>query len=131
MQVLTKIVRCSNFLQIYTILNMPALNYKTQSTYLIKISQRIRFLSCPALASEGCHFMRKLCKICPHRSKHHSLLHPLATVRHRTGGGVRNSGTCAEFHIHIRNTSPDRDVSYLEFVFSSYECSNGTHEIKI
>jgi len=26
-------------------------------------------------------------KICPHRSRHHSLLHPLATVRHRTGGG--------------------------------------------
>ena len=28
MQDLIKIVRCSNFLQIYTILNMPALNYR-------------------------------------------------------------------------------------------------------
>ena len=55
---------------------------------------------------------------CPHRSRHHSLLHPLATVRHRTGGGICNHDACAEFHIHIRNTSPDRDVSYLEFVFS-------------
>jgi len=40
---------------------MPALHYKTQSTYLIGISQHIRLLSCPALASEGCHFMWKLC----------------------------------------------------------------------
>jgi hypothetical protein len=61
MQDLIKIVRCSNFLQKYIILNMPASNYKTQSTYLIKISQCIRLLSCPALASEGCRFMWKLC----------------------------------------------------------------------
>jgi len=61
MQDLKKIVRCSNFLQIHTILNMPALHYKTQSTYLIRISQQIRLLSCPALASEGCRFMWKLC----------------------------------------------------------------------
>ena len=54
-------VRYSNFLQIYTILNMPALNYKTQSTYLIRISQHFRLLSCPALASEGYHFMWELC----------------------------------------------------------------------
>ena len=26
-------------------------------------------------------------KICPHTSRHHSLLHPLAKVRHMTGGG--------------------------------------------
>ena len=35
--------------------------------------------------------------------------------------GLCNPGACAEFHILIRNTSPDRDVSYLEFVFSGYE----------
>jgi len=61
MQDLIKIVRCGNFQQIYTILNMPALNYKTQSMYLIRISQHFRLLSYPALASEGCHFMWKLC----------------------------------------------------------------------
>ena len=61
MQDLVKIVRCSIFLLIYTILNLPALNYKTQSTYLIRISQHFRLLACPALASEGCHFMWKLC----------------------------------------------------------------------
>ena len=42
-------------------------------------------------------------------------------MRHRTRGGICNPGSCAEFHIHIRNTSPDRDVSYLDFVFYSYE----------
>jgi len=31
-------------------------------------------------------------------------------VRHRTGGGICNPGTFTEFHIHIQNTSPDRDV---------------------
>ena len=41
--------------------------------------------------------------ICPHRSRHHSLFHPLATMRHRTGGGICNSGSFTEFHIHIRN----------------------------
>jgi len=41
-------------------------------------------------------------------------------MRHRTGGGICNPGACAGFHIHIRDTSPNRDVSYLEFVFSSY-----------
>ena len=46
----------------------------------------------------------------PHRSRHHSLLHPLATVRHRTGRGLCNHDTFAEFHTHIQNTSPDRDV---------------------
>jgi len=35
------------------------------------------------------------------------------------GGGYVTLGACAELHIHIWNTSPDRDVSYLEFVFSS------------
>jgi len=45
----------------YTIVNMPALNYKTQSTYLIRISQHFMLLSCPALASEGCRYMWKLC----------------------------------------------------------------------
>ena len=44
---------------------------------------------------------------------------PLAMIRHRTGGGICNTGACAGFHIHIRDTSPHRDVSYLEFVFSS------------
>ena len=34
--------------------------------------------------------------------------------------GICNPGTLAELHIHIRNTSPDRDVSYLEFVCCSY-----------
>jgi len=57
---------------------------------------------------------------CPQGSRHHSLLHPLAAMRHRTGGGICNSGPCSGIHIHIRDTSPDRDVSYLEFVFSSY-----------
>ena len=61
MQDLIKIVKCSNFLQIYTILNMPALNYRTQSTYLIRISQHFKLLLCPALASVGCHFTWKLC----------------------------------------------------------------------
>jgi len=31
--------------------------------------------------------------------------------------GICNPGACAGFHIHIRDTSQDRDVSYLEFVF--------------
>jgi len=31
-------------------------------------------------------------------------------MRHRTGGGIYNPGIFAESHIHIRNTSPDRDV---------------------
>jgi len=57
MQDLIKIVRCSNFLQIYTILTMPALTYKAQTTYLIGISQHFGLLSCPALTSEECHFM--------------------------------------------------------------------------
>jgi len=61
MQDLIKIVRCSNFLQIYTILTMPALTYKAQTTYLIGISQHFGLLSCPALTSEECHFMWKLC----------------------------------------------------------------------
>jgi hypothetical protein len=61
MQDLIKIVSCSNVLEIHTILNMPALNCKTQFTYLIRISQHFRLLSCPALASEGCRFMWKLC----------------------------------------------------------------------
>jgi hypothetical protein len=61
MQDLIKIVSCSNILQIYTILNMPDLNYKIQSTCLIRISQHFRLLSCPALSSEGCRFMWKLC----------------------------------------------------------------------
>jgi len=34
-------------------------------------------------------------------------------------GGICNPGACAEFHIHARHTSLDREVSYLEFVFSS------------
>ena len=38
MQDLIKILRCCNFLQIYTIFNVPDLNYKTQSTHLIGIS---------------------------------------------------------------------------------------------
>jgi len=45
----------------YTILKVPALNYKPQYTYLIGISWHLKFLSCPALASEGCHFMWKVC----------------------------------------------------------------------
>ena len=57
MQDLIKTVSCSNVLQIYTILNVPALNYKIHSTYLIRISQHFRLLSCPALASEGCRFI--------------------------------------------------------------------------
>jgi hypothetical protein len=36
----------------YTQLNTPALNYKTQSMCLIRISEHIRLLSCLALASE-------------------------------------------------------------------------------
>ena len=60
MQDLIKLERCSNFLQIFTFLNMPALNYKTQSAYLIGILLHFKLLSCPALASEGCHFMRKM-----------------------------------------------------------------------
>jgi hypothetical protein len=31
------------------------------STHLIRISQHFRHLSCPALASEGCRFVWKLC----------------------------------------------------------------------
>jgi len=62
MQDLIKIIRCSNFLQIFTFLNTPALNYKTQSTQLIGILLDFKLLSCPALASEGCHFMWKMCK---------------------------------------------------------------------
>ena len=61
MQGLIKIVRCSNFLQIYTILSMPALNYKTQSLHLIAILLHFKLSSCPALASEGCHFMWTMC----------------------------------------------------------------------
>ena len=61
MQDLTKIVRCSNILQIFTFLNMPALNHKTQSKYLIGMLLHFKLLSCPALASEGCHFMWKMC----------------------------------------------------------------------
>jgi len=60
MQDLTKTVRCSNFLQISTLLIMPALNYKTQSTYLIGTSLHFKLSSCPALASEGCLFMWKV-----------------------------------------------------------------------
>jgi len=62
MQDLIKIVRCSNFPQIFTFLiNMPVLNYKTQSMYLIGILLHFKLLSCPTLASEGCHFMWKMC----------------------------------------------------------------------
>ena len=38
MQDFIKTVRFCNFIQIYTVLNMSALNYKTQSTYLVGIS---------------------------------------------------------------------------------------------
>jgi len=61
LQDLIKLERCSNLLQIFTFLNMPALNYKTQSTYLIGILLHFKLSSCPALASEGCHFMWKMC----------------------------------------------------------------------
>ena len=37
-----------------------------------------------------------------------------------SGGGICNVGNLTELHIHIRNTSPDRDVSYLEFVCCGY-----------
>jgi len=37
-------------------------SFKLQnSTHLIRISQHFRLLPCPALASEGCRFMWKLC----------------------------------------------------------------------
>jgi hypothetical protein len=55
-----KTVRCSNFLHILTFLNMPAF-YKTQSSYLIELLSHFKLLSCPALGSEGCHFMRTMC----------------------------------------------------------------------
>ena len=37
---------------------------------------------------------------------------PFAMMRHRTGGGggICYPGACAEFHVHIRDTSPDSDV---------------------
>jgi len=60
MQDLTETVRCSNFLQTSTLLNMPALNYKTQSTYLIGTSLHFKLSSCPALASEGRLFTWKV-----------------------------------------------------------------------
>ena len=60
MQDLIKIVRCSNFLQI-TFLNRPTLNYKTESMHLVGILLHFKPSSCPALASEGCHFMWTMC----------------------------------------------------------------------
>jgi len=44
----------------YTQFKHASLNYKTQSTHFIRISQHFMLLSCPALASERCHFMWKL-----------------------------------------------------------------------
>ena len=58
---LIKIVRCSNFPQIFIFLNIPALNYQIQSTHLIGILLHFKLSSCPALASEGCHFMWTMC----------------------------------------------------------------------
>jgi hypothetical protein len=46
----------------------------------------------------------------PHRKRHHSQLHPLTMLRPKTGRGKLIPVTIAEFHIHIQNTNPDRDV---------------------
>jgi len=67
------------------------------------------------------------------RDRHHSLLHPLATKRHRKNrGGICNPGACTEFHIHIRDTSPDRDVMLSGICVFWYELySVGTHKLTI
>jgi hypothetical protein len=53
------------------------------------------------------------------------LLHPLAMVRHKTGGGICKPGTHAEFHIHIHS------FIHLFLYFSVYPYTGKTMDVEI